>query len=77
MSVPSGMFTAAEKTKHRDSLPAFSNAASDFLDWVYDDHIKFFKKWGVSKYYGNRKPDNSENSASPSFWLTSKSRRLA
>jgi hypothetical protein len=58
MSVPSGMFTAAEKTKHRDTLPAFSNAASDFLDWVYDDHIKFFKKWGVSKYYGNRKPEH-------------------
>jgi hypothetical protein len=58
MAVPSGMFTSAEKTKHRNSLAAFSNAASDFLDWVYDDHIKFFRKWGVSKYYGNRKPEH-------------------
>jgi hypothetical protein len=52
------MFTSAEKTKHRNSLAAFADAASDYLDWVYADHIAFFKKWGVSKYYGNRKPEH-------------------
>jgi hypothetical protein len=57
-SVPSNMFTSAEKTKHRNSLDTFTDAASDFLDWVYADHIAFFKKWGVSKYYGNRKPEH-------------------
>jgi hypothetical protein len=57
-SVPSNMFTATEKSKHRNSLATFTDAASDFLDWVYADHIAFFKKWGISKYYGNRKPEH-------------------
>ena len=47
-SVPNNMFTPAEISKHRSSLAAFSDAAADFLDWVYADHIAFFKKWGVS-----------------------------
>jgi hypothetical protein len=59
MAVPSNMFTPAEKTKHRDSLTAFAKSSADFLDWVYADHIKFFKQWGVSKYYGNRKPEHA------------------
>jgi hypothetical protein len=58
MAVPSNMFTSAEKSKHRNSLATFADAAADFLDWTYDDHIKFFRKWGVSKYYGNRKPEH-------------------
>jgi hypothetical protein len=57
-SVPSNMFTSTEKSKHRNSLDKFTDAAADFLDWVYADHIAFFKKWGVSKYYGNRKPEH-------------------
>lgn len=57
-SVPKGMFTAAEIRKHRDTLTVFTDAAADFLDWVYDDHLKFYAKWGVSKYYGNRKPEH-------------------
>lgn len=57
-SVPSGMFTAAEIRKHRDSIDTFTDAAADFLDWVYADHLAFYQKWGVSKYYGNRKPEH-------------------
>ena len=57
-SVPNGMFSAAEIRKHRDTLDVFTDAAADFLDWVYDDHLKFYAKWGVSKYYGNRKPEH-------------------
>lgn len=57
-SVPKGMFSAAEIRKHRDTLDVFTDAAADFLDWVYDDHLKFYAKWGVSKYYGNRKPEH-------------------
>jgi hypothetical protein len=52
------MFTSAEINKHRNNLDQFTKAAADFLDWVYADHIAFFKKWGVSKYYGNRKPEH-------------------
>jgi hypothetical protein len=52
------MFTSAEISKHRASLDTFCDAASDFLDWVYADHLAFYNKWGVSKYYGNRKPEH-------------------
>lgn len=54
-SVPKGMFTTAEIRKHRDTLDVFTDAAADFLDWVFADHIAFFNKWGVSKYYGERR----------------------
>ena len=57
-SVPPGMFTTAEIRKHRETLDIFTDAAADFLDWVVADHTAFFDKWGVSKYYGNRKPEH-------------------
>ncbi len=57
-SVPKNMFGSAEIKKHRDTLDAFTDAAADFLDWVYADHLAFYNKWGVSKYYGNRKPEH-------------------
>lgn len=57
-AVPQNMFTSAEIRKHRETLANFTDVAADFLDWVYDDHLKFFNKWGVSKYYGNRKPEH-------------------
>lgn len=59
MSVPAKMFSAAEIKKHRDTLATFNDAAADFLDWVMEDHHAFFRKWGVSKYYGNRKPEHA------------------
>jgi hypothetical protein len=57
-SVPSDMFTAAERTKHRDTLDVFTDASADYLDWIFADHKAFFDKWGVSKYYGNRRPEH-------------------
>ena len=57
-SVPKGMFTAAEIRKHRDTLDVFTDVAADFLDWVFADHVAFFNKWGVSKYYGDRKAEH-------------------
>jgi hypothetical protein len=57
-SVPKNMFTSTEIRKHRDTLDVFTDAAADFLDWVYADHLAFYDKWGVSKYYGNRKPEH-------------------
>ena len=57
-SVPKNMFTSTEIRKHRDTLDVFTDAAADFLDWVYADHLAFYNKWGVSKYYGNRKPEH-------------------
>jgi hypothetical protein len=57
-AVPKNMFTSAEIRKHRDTLDVFTDTAADFLDWVFADHKAFFAKWGVSKYYGNRKPEH-------------------
>jgi hypothetical protein len=57
-SVPRNMFSSAEIAKHRETIDVFTSAAADFLDWVYDDHLKFFAKWGVSKYYGARRPEH-------------------
>jgi hypothetical protein len=57
-SVPKNMFSSAEIKTHRDTLETFCDSAADFLDWVYDDHLKFYAKWGVSKYYGDRKPEH-------------------
>lgn len=58
VAVPKNMFTSAEIAKHRDTLDVFTDAAADFLDWVHEDHLKFYAKWGISKYYGNRKPEH-------------------
>jgi hypothetical protein len=55
-TVPKNMFTAAEITKHRGSLAAFTKAASDYLDGIFADHIAFHNQHGVSKYYGDRNP---------------------
>jgi hypothetical protein len=57
-AVPNNMFSTAEIAKHRDTLVTFTDAAADFLDWVHEDHLKFYAKWGISKYYGNRKPEH-------------------
>jgi hypothetical protein len=56
--VPKNMFTTVEIRKHRNTLATFNDAAADFLDWIYADHLAFYNKWGVSKYYGNRKPEH-------------------
>jgi hypothetical protein len=39
------------------SLGQFTDAASDYLDWVYADHIAL-QAVDISKYYGNRKPEH-------------------
>ena len=57
-AVPAGMFSSSEIRKHRDTIAEFCDAAADFLDWVFADHKAFYAKWGVSKYYGNRKPEH-------------------
>jgi hypothetical protein len=52
------MFTADEIRRHKENLSTITKAGADYLDWVYADHKAFYKKWGVSKYYGNRKPEH-------------------
>jgi hypothetical protein len=50
-------FTEDEIRAHQQNIHQITAVASDCLDWVYQDHLDFFNKWGVSKYYGNRRPD--------------------
>jgi hypothetical protein len=50
-------FTEAEQRAHQQNLYQITAVASDCLDWIYQDHLDFYNKWGVSKYYGNRRPD--------------------
>ena len=57
-AVPAGMFSSSEIRKHHDTIAEFCDAAADFLDWTFADHKAFYDKWGVSKYYGNRKPEH-------------------
>jgi hypothetical protein len=56
-SVPNNMFASTEKSKHRNSLGQFTDAASDSLDWVYADDIAFFKQWGISKIMATASPN--------------------
>ncbi len=56
-AVPNKMFTAGEIARHKEKLSTITKAGADYLDWVYADHKAFHKKWGVSKYYGNRRPE--------------------
>ncbi len=57
LSFANSMFTAEEIQKHRENLDMITKAAADCLDETFDDHIQFFKKWGVSKYYGERRTE--------------------
>jgi hypothetical protein len=57
-AVPPNMFTADEKRRHKENLTDILQAGADYLDWVWADHKAFYDKWGVSKYYGNRKPEH-------------------
>ena len=57
LSFAATMFTAEEIQKHRENLEVITQSASECLDSTYDDHLAFFKKWGVSKYYGERRPE--------------------
>jgi hypothetical protein len=55
--VPAQMFSASEIQAHRNGLQSLTTAAAKYLDDVYDDHLAFHDRWGVSKYYGNRRKD--------------------
>ncbi len=54
-----GMFTEQEITNHRNHIETVTQTAATCLEETWQDHLQFFKKWHVSKYYGNRKPEHS------------------
>jgi hypothetical protein len=55
--VPARMFSENEIQAHRDNLQVITTTAAKYLDDVFADHLAFYNKWGVSKYYGNRRKD--------------------
>ena len=53
------MFTSQEIAKHNQNIDVITDKASACLTETYEDHVAFYRKWGVSKYYGNRKPEHA------------------
>lgn len=47
-------FTAAEKAAHERHIHTITRTARRYLEDVWRDHLAFHRRWGVSKYYGDR-----------------------
>jgi hypothetical protein len=47
-------FTAEEKAAHQRHLNTLTRTARRYLEDVWRDHLAFFRRHGVSKYYGDR-----------------------
>ncbi len=47
-------FTAAEKAAHDRSINTITREAKRYLENVYRDHLAFYRRHRVSKYYGDR-----------------------
>ncbi len=50
-------FDESEIRMHNAKQHQLAAVAADCLDWHYQDHLDFFNKWGISKYYGDRRTD--------------------
>lgn len=48
-------FTDEEKALHLSKIDTLTTEASKCLNDTYNDHVRFFNTYGVSRYYGNRK----------------------
>lgn len=51
------MFTPDEIQKHQDNIKVITATAAKCLSDTYAEHVAFFKKWNVSKFYGSRKKE--------------------
>lgn len=50
-------FTPEEIARHQSQAGEITEIAARCLDRTYKEHIEFHEKWGVSKFYGDRRPD--------------------
>ncbi len=50
-------FTTAEVAAHKTKLGVIIPTTSKCIERIYDDHIDFHGRYGVSKYYGDRRQD--------------------
>ncbi|MBO9668550.1 MAG: hypothetical protein J7501_17260, partial [Bdellovibrio sp.] len=49
--------TKEEQALYLQNNQTVISTASRCIEQTYDTHIKFFKKYGISKYYGDRNPN--------------------
>ena len=53
------MFTKREIQVHRARIRLLTHVSAACLTETYRDHLEFFKRWHVSKYYGDRRQENA------------------
>lgn len=51
------MFSSSEVQAHKARIDIITGTAAKCLETTYQDHVDFFRRWGVSRYYGDRKPE--------------------
>jgi hypothetical protein len=49
-------FSTQEIAAHKASIQTLTTTAASCLDAYYQDHTRFFDRYGFSRYYGNRNP---------------------
>lgn len=47
-------FSAEEVARHKADLPVILKAAAECLQNDFKTHVAFYKKWGISAFYGDR-----------------------
>ena len=47
-------FTVEEKAAHQRHIGTITRQARRYLEDIYRDHLAFYRRYGVSKYYGDR-----------------------
>ncbi|HMJ06857.1 MAG TPA: hypothetical protein VK474_11425 [Chthoniobacterales bacterium] len=47
-------FTAEEQAAHQRYIGTITRTARRYLEDIYRDHLAFYRRYGVSKYYGDR-----------------------
>lgn len=52
------LFTASEIKAHTERIETITSVATRCLVDTYSDHVQFYSRWHISKYYGNRKPQH-------------------
>jgi hypothetical protein len=55
--MPYPTFTAEEVQTHKQNINLITTTAAQCLERTWQDHIDFFNRNGVSKYYGSRRQD--------------------
>jgi hypothetical protein len=52
------LFSAEEISAHERAATTIARGAADCLDATYRDHLSFYRKHGISRYYGERKEEH-------------------